>query len=92
MEAIAWWLWSLALVPYTLFPLVVRAVGRDRRALEVPPSNENWPSVVVVFAAYNEEAVLAAKLDSLLSQDYPGNLEVWVGSDLSSDQTDAILA
>ena len=33
MEAIAWWLWSLALVPYTLFPLVVRAVGRDRRAL-----------------------------------------------------------
>ena len=46
----------------------------------------------MVFAAYNEEAVLAAKLDSLLSQDYPGNLEVWVGSDLSSDQTDAILA
>jgi cellulose synthase/poly-beta-1,6-N-acetylglucosamine synthase-like glycosyltransferase len=92
MEAIAWWLWSLALVPYSLFPLVVRAVGRDRRALVVPQSNENWPSVAVVFAAYNEEAVLAAKLDSLLSQDYPGHLEVWVGSDLSSDQTDAILA
>jgi cellulose synthase/poly-beta-1,6-N-acetylglucosamine synthase-like glycosyltransferase len=92
MEAVAWWLWSLALVPYTLYPLILRLVGRDRRAVAVPPHVAHWPSVAVVFAAYNEEAVLASKLDSLLNQDYQGPFEVWVGSDLSTDQTDSILA
>lgn len=92
MEVVAWWLWSLAVVPYTLFPLFVRLIGRNQRSVEVPPNDGPWPSVAVVFAAYNEESVLAAKLDSVLEQDYRGAIEVWVGSDLSTDRTDAILS
>lgn len=92
MEVVAWWLWSLAVVPYTLFPVIVRLIGRNQRSVEVPREDGPWPSVAVVFAAYNEEAVLAAKLDSILEQDYRGPIAVWVGSDLSTDRTDAILA
>ncbi|MDP4932358.1 MAG: glycosyltransferase, partial [Schleiferiaceae bacterium] len=45
-----------------------------------------------IFAAYNEEANLARMLDHLLAQDYPGELEVWVGSDQSTDRSDEILS
>ena len=92
METLAWILWGLALVPYTLYPALVRLVGRRRALSPSDSALAQAPSVAVVFAAYNEEAVLAAKLDSLLAQDYPGPWEVWVGSDLSSDRTDEILA
>lgn len=92
MEGLAWLLWGLALVPYTLYPAVIRMLGRRKGAFAPVEALASAPKITVVFAAYNEEAVLEAKLDSLLAQDYPGPFEVWVGSDLSSDRTDAILA
>jgi len=46
------------------------------------------PRVTVLIAAYNEEDVLAAKLDNTLGQDYPREgLEVLVASDGSTDAT-----
>ncbi|MFM6960899.1 MAG: glycosyltransferase [Schleiferiaceae bacterium] len=90
MEALAWLLWGLALVPYTLYPAVVRMLGR--RSVAQPEPLRSAPHVSVVFAAYNEEAVIEAKLESLLAQDYPGTFDVWVGSDQSTDRTDELLA
>ncbi|MFZ9191122.1 MAG: glycosyltransferase, partial [Schleiferiaceae bacterium] len=92
MEGLAWLLWGLALVPYTVYPAAVRLMGRRKGTFVPSEALASAPKISVVFAAYNEEAVLESKLDSLLAQDYPGPFDVWVGSDLSSDQTDAILA
>jgi len=92
MEGLAWLLWGLALVPYTLFPAAVRLLGRRKSAERPTEALEHPPRIAVVFAAYNEASVLEAKLDSLLAQDYPATFEVWVGSDVSTDRTDAILA
>jgi biofilm PGA synthesis N-glycosyltransferase PgaC len=51
------------------------------------------PSVSVVMVARNEEAVLARKLENLLTLDYPPEkLDVVVVSDGSSDRTVAILS
>lgn len=50
-----------------------------------------WPRVTVLMAVHNEEKVLAKKLDGLLLQDYPGTLQILVGSDNSTDGTNAIL-
>ena len=50
------------------------------------------PSVTVVVAAWNEEAVIARRLENLLALDYPADrLEVVVASDASDDGTDAIV-
>jgi len=50
------------------------------------------PSVSVVFAAYNESAIIEAKIRSIYRTNYPiGLLSVWIGSDLSSDGTDDII-
>jgi cellulose synthase/poly-beta-1,6-N-acetylglucosamine synthase-like glycosyltransferase len=73
-------------VGYPLFVAVVAALRRKGVA-----KKGILPSVAVVVAAHNEEAVIARLVESLLAQDYPGGLEVVVASDASTDGTDALL-
>jgi cellulose synthase/poly-beta-1,6-N-acetylglucosamine synthase-like glycosyltransferase len=63
---------------------------RDRRRAEL--TDEQLPSVTVLFAAYNEEEHLAEKLENTKQLDYPAEkLQVVIVSDGSSDCTNAIL-
>ena len=73
-------------VGYPLFVTVLAAVRRKRVAKE-----DIAPSVAVVVAAHNEEAVIGRLVESLLAQDYPGELEVVVASDASTDGMDALV-
>jgi cellulose synthase/poly-beta-1,6-N-acetylglucosamine synthase-like glycosyltransferase len=73
-------------VGYPLFVAVVAALRRKGVA-----KKGILPSVAVVVAAHNEEAVIARLVESLLAQDYPGGLEVVVASDASTDGTDALV-
>lgn len=53
---------------------------------------ENLPTVAILFAAYNEESVLDAKLKSTFNTSYPlHKLNVYVGSDASTDRTNEIV-
>jgi cellulose synthase/poly-beta-1,6-N-acetylglucosamine synthase-like glycosyltransferase len=50
------------------------------------------PSIGVLVPAYNEEKVIARKIENILSMDYPPQkISVWVGSDCSDDKTDEIV-
>ncbi|MBI4436476.1 MAG: glycosyltransferase family 2 protein [Candidatus Omnitrophica bacterium] len=56
-------------------------------------ASEHLPSVSVLLSAFNEEKVIAKKMENLLSLDYPEDkLEIFVGSDGSTDNTASILA
>ncbi len=48
------------------------------------------PPVSILISVYNGERELAAKLEHTLGLDYPGELEVIVASDGSTDRSDAI--
>jgi cellulose synthase/poly-beta-1,6-N-acetylglucosamine synthase-like glycosyltransferase len=49
------------------------------------------PTVSLIIAAYNEEAVIARRIENLLALDYPaGKLQIVVSSDASSDRTEEI--
>lgn len=75
---------------------------RVRRAVGVPPDwarevlahldllADHRPSVGVVVPARGEAAVLPETLPTLLAQDYPGELAVWLVDDGSSDGTAAL--
>ncbi len=89
-EVIFWC--SLAGVVYTYqgYSLLLNTIPKKAHPPVIHPNE--WPSVNVIFAAYNEEAVIAAKLKSLLECDYPRDLlSVTIGSDASTDDTDAIV-
>jgi cellulose synthase/poly-beta-1,6-N-acetylglucosamine synthase-like glycosyltransferase len=50
------------------------------------------PSVTLLIAAYNEESVIAAKIENCLSLDYsPDKLQIIVVSDASEDRTNDIV-
>ena len=60
---------------------------RDTLAVAMP---EQWPSVVAVVPARNEEEVIGECLASLLAQDYPGELRMILVDDQSDDRTSEI--
>jgi cellulose synthase/poly-beta-1,6-N-acetylglucosamine synthase-like glycosyltransferase len=72
------------------YPLLVRALARLRPRPFAPAAIE--PTVSFLIAAYNEEAVIAKKLENTLALDYPREkLEIVVASDASTDGTHAIV-
>ena len=82
---------SLALLAWThvLYPafatLLARVAGRAVRKGEIEPS------VAVIVTAYNEESVIARRIENLLELDYPAEkLQIVVTSDASSDRTEEI--
>jgi len=80
---------ALVFHTYVLFPAHMKRLSRHpKRYDEV----ENWPTVAVLLAAYNEAEILEAKITSIFKTSYPKHkIEVWVGSDASTDGTDTIL-
>ncbi|MFF3405198.1 glycosyltransferase [Streptomyces sp. NPDC002742] len=60
-----------------------------RTDVRLPACREpsDWPSVCVVVPARDEAAVLPESLPSLLAQDYPGQAEIFLVDDGSSDDT-----
>lgn len=90
-----WMAWlSLGFIAYTYVGyaglLAVWRGGRRRATPSIPP--DAFPSVSILLAACNEEAHIGAKLDNLAALDYPAaRVEILVGSDGSTDATDAIV-
>ncbi len=93
MVEIAWVACVLLIVyPYTIYPMVLKALsvvfGRSGAK-----EKDQTPSVTLIISAYNEEKVIAEKLENSLSLDYPKEkLEIIVVSDKSSDRTDEIVS
>lgn len=87
---VLFWL-SLALLVWTHagYPLAVAALARirPRRVAE----GDIEPSVTLIVTAYNEEAMIARRIENLLALDYPEDkLELVVTSDASTDRTEEI--
>jgi cellulose synthase/poly-beta-1,6-N-acetylglucosamine synthase-like glycosyltransferase len=104
MLAILFWVAvGCVLHTYVIYPLLLVALdaiaqarsawgylgGNERRR---PCAQIGLPSVSVLIAAYNEQDCIARRMENLLAQDYPADkLEILVGSDASTDETDAIV-
>jgi cellulose synthase/poly-beta-1,6-N-acetylglucosamine synthase-like glycosyltransferase len=84
---------SLALLAWThvLYPAFVGLLAR--LAPRRPRKADIEPTVAVIIAAYNEETVIARRIENLLELDYPREkLQIVVTSDASTDRTDQIAA
>jgi len=76
--------WTHVLYP-ALMTGLARIAPRRLRTAEIEPR------VAVIIAAYNEESVIARRIENLLELDYPGDkLQIVVTSDASTDRTEEI--
>jgi cellulose synthase/poly-beta-1,6-N-acetylglucosamine synthase-like glycosyltransferase len=78
--------WTHAAYP-AFAALLARVAPRRLQRADVEPT------VAVIIAAYNEEPVIARRIENLLALDYPADkLQIVVSSDASSDRTEEIAA
>lgn len=86
---------GLLLYTYVLYPLIIRIFQRFYTANQQTYSDaDEFPFLSILIAAYNEEKVIGAKIESVISSlNAAGvkNAAIWVGSDNSSDATNEIL-
>jgi cellulose synthase/poly-beta-1,6-N-acetylglucosamine synthase-like glycosyltransferase len=82
LAALAW--------THTGYPLAAAAAAR---LVPKPVRRQEWtPSVSVVVAAHDEEAVIGRRIENLLALDYPADrIEIVVASDASEDGTEEIV-
>jgi cellulose synthase/poly-beta-1,6-N-acetylglucosamine synthase-like glycosyltransferase len=85
--------WTYLLYPALVFTLAV--IHKNRKTindLQQPKVRTSLPAVSVIMSVFNEEKVISEKIRSLLISDYPPELtEIIIGSDASTDGTDAIM-
>ena len=91
MFGIIFWL-SVAAVVYVYvgYPILITLLARLRKPLSL--SSNYHPTVTLIFAANNEQKVIAKKLENTLELDYPREkLQILVADDGSTDQTAEIV-
>jgi len=95
MESLFWLSVFLVLYVYVGYPLLVAAWGKLAHPSPVrrlPFPQGAWPSISIVIAARNEAHRLGERVRNLLDQQYPGECEIIVVSDGSTDEPAAALA
>lgn len=86
MAAFFWLSAGLILYTYLGYPLLLALAARTRP--EPPFYPPATPTVTLLIAAYNEQALIAQKLENALSLDYPRErLQILVAADGSNDRT-----
>ena len=85
---------SVAVLFYTYIGYGLLAVAlvrlRGERPAPEPFSEDGWPAVTVVVAAFNEAAWIADKVHNTRRLDYPGDVRLLVVADGSRDGTEQI--
>lgn len=78
-------IFSIAIVPGFMNAFLVCGLLLDRRPLR--RRIDVYPGVSILIAAYNEQDSIAGTVESIARQNYPGELEVIVVDDGSTDHT-----
>ena len=85
-----WVISGLSLVAWLYLWLFRGGFWRADQRLEAIELGANAPGVTVIIPARDEADVITESLTSLLKQDYPGPLSIFLVDDNSSDDTAAI--
>lgn len=74
---------------YIIYPWHMRRLAKIPQEWE---PLEEFPEVVILMAAYNEEAIIQAKIRSIFRNHYPkSRLTLVIGTDACTDQTDSLI-
>jgi cellulose synthase/poly-beta-1,6-N-acetylglucosamine synthase-like glycosyltransferase len=77
---------------YIIYPLLLKLISKKSKENELFFEQQGLPQVVVLMAAYNEQKVIAQKMESIINSEYPeGKIQLWIGSDNSTDNTNSIV-
>ncbi len=91
LQIILWASIFLVFHTYVLYPLLLLVLVGNKKDIFL--ENSQIPKVTIIMSLFNEESVIAQKLDSILNSDYPlEKIQIIIGSDNSTDQTNKIVS
>lgn len=78
---------------YVLYPLLLKILPKKKNLFtDNFTEKDKLPHVSILMSLFNEEEVIAQKIESIFNSDYPENkLNVIIGSDNSTDSTNEIM-
>lgn len=92
LQIVFWLSIFIILHSYVLYPTILSLVSKKRN-LKTYSREEQLPFVSILISIYNEEDVIAQKINTILSSDYPNDkYEILIGSDCSSDNSNEIVS
>jgi cellulose synthase/poly-beta-1,6-N-acetylglucosamine synthase-like glycosyltransferase len=93
VTAIFWFALFVMFYTYAGYPMMLAAIALCQKKRPANRGPSVLPKVSLLISAYNEEAVVADKIENSLALEYPREkLEIIVISDGSTDATDSIVA
>lgn len=84
----------IVIIFYTFYSLMVFFLGREDKYKNILKMIKNYsykPFISIVIPTYNEEKIIASKLDNTLNMDYPTDKVEIIVVDSSNDNTRAIV-
>ncbi len=93
LEILFWTCVFMVFHSYVLYPLILKLIDNKKpNPFPKQYKPDEVPFISIIIAAYNEEGVIAEKVQSILSNHYPKEqLEILIGSDASTDKTEEIV-
>ncbi|MDD2386204.1 MAG: glycosyltransferase [Bacteroidales bacterium] len=90
LQIILWTCVALVFHTYVAYPLILKLYCKNKTSFK--EKSYFAPNVSIIMSLFNEEDVIAAKIDSIINSDYPTDkIQLIIGSDNSSDKTDTIV-
>lgn len=93
VAALFWIFIFFLFYPYLIYPILLIMVFATRRLPPSTSASSGLPPLSIVIPAYNEEEIIAQKIQNALNIDYPEELiQIIVVSDASTDRTNELVA
>jgi len=89
LQILFWVASFLVVYSYAIYPIILFFITRKKTLnAQVYRDSNEIPEIIIWMAVYNEEKVIAQKLESLINTDFPRDkMNIWIGSDASDDNT-----
>ena len=90
LQIIFWISVALVFHTYVLYPIILQIFAKTDKTKTY--KSDYYPKTTIIMSLFNEEDVIAKKIDTILDSDYPKeNLQIIIGSDNSTDNTNTIV-
>lgn len=78
---------------YIFYPILLKILNKKNSNTIFFSRNDELPVVSILMSIFNEEEVIADKIDSILKSNYPPDkIEILIGSDNSKDRSNEIVS
>ena len=91
-QIIFWFSVLMVFHSYVFFPFLIKLLARNKKIRFPDIQEQDLPMISILVAAFNEEEVIAEKIESIYNNNYDtSKFELFIGSDNSSDCTNEIV-